>query len=441
MTKRRRERDRPKSGPESIYNPNKRVLLSYGSDEEQDDDNVEQPTGTGHPGAVDANVANYQIPSYDDEEDDEPASQVADETAATVNGTPELVAQQEKGRSNRNVRRNELTGQMPAIGSLSYQWEEDEDGEIDDDYDSTEEEAMAYLRAVRSERQTLPTILTAPQGTENAELYQNGLGDTRGHLADESFIAQPSIGPSVPDTTETAIDAQEAYIKLLKHRFLNQREEMHRPPNQGAIASLDDDHPITCPTHSPKARAEWARLLTSTSPQTAQVKAMDRDTIYSILSIVQETYLKRSTEIATCTGAWIWALISRLDDVGTMDNDQVSSLRELGKKAVLVQLSFRDSDAAQQLEAVGADEKKAASNEKDLKPEVDSKKRANSSNGSRIVEVEGHPEVHVDLSRETTLATLDMIINIVGDVFGQRDLLEFRHQWQPEQATGGAEAS
>ncbi|KAI7283505.1 hypothetical protein KC345_g2893 [Hortaea werneckii] len=436
MTKRRRERDRPKSGPESIYNPNKRVLLSYGSDEEQDDDNVEQPTGTGHPGAVDANVANYQIPSYDDE-DDEPADQVADEIAAAVNGNPEPVAQQEKGRSNRNVRRDELTGQMPAIGSLSYQWEEGEDGEIDDGYDSTEEEAMAYLRAVRSERQTLPTILTAPQGTDNAALYESGPGDDRGHLADGTFTAQPPI--SVPDTTGTAIDAQEAYIKLLRQRFLNQREEMHRPPNQGAIASLDDDHPITCPAHSPKARAEWARLLTSTSPQTAQVKAMDRDTIYSILSIVQETHLKRSTEIATCTGAWIWALMSRLDDVGTMDNDQVSSFRELGKKAVLVQLSFKDSDAAQQLEAVGADEKKAVPNEKDLKPEDDSRKPAKASDGSRIVE--GHPEVGVNLSRKTTLATLDMIINIVGDVFGQRDLLEFRHQWQSEQATSGADAS
>ncbi|KAI6826431.1 hypothetical protein KC357_g4115 [Hortaea werneckii] len=439
MTKRRRERDRPKSGPESIYNPNKRVLLSYGSDEEQDDDNVEQPTGTGHPGAVDANVANYQIPAYDeDEEEAEPADQIEEKTAAGVNGSSEPVAQKEKGRSNRNVRRNELTGQMPAIGSLSYQWEEDEDGEIDDDYDSTEEEAMAYLRAVRSERQTLPTILTAPQTTDNAELYESGLGDTRGHLADGTFTAQRPIGPSVPEMAETAIDAQNAYTKVLTQRFLRQREEMHRPPNQGAIASLDDDHPITCPAHSPKARAEWTRLLTSTSPQTAQVKAMDRDTVYSILSIVQEIHMKRSTEIATCTGAWIWALISRLDDVGTMDNDQVSSLRELGKKAVLVQLSFRDSDAAQQLEAVGADEKKAVSDEKDLKPEDDCKP-ANSSNGSSIVE--GHHEVDGNLSRETTLATLDMIISIVGDVFGQRDLLEFRHQWQPEQAMSrGAEA-
>ncbi|KAI7197465.1 hypothetical protein D0869_11746 [Hortaea werneckii] len=438
MTKRRRERDRPKSGPESIYNPNKRVLLSYGSDEEQDDDDVEQPTGTGHPGAVDANVADYQIPSYD-EEDDGPADQVADETAAAVNGSPEPVAQQEKGRSNRNVRRNELTGQMPAIGSLSYQWEEDEDGEIDDDYDSIEEEAMAYLRAVRSERQTLPTILTAPQGTDNAELYEGGLGDTKGHLADGTFIAQPAGGPSIPDTAEAAIDAQEAYTKVLKQRFVKQREEMRRPPNQGAIASLDDDHPITCPAHSPKARAEWTRLLTSTSPQTAQVKAMDRDTVYSILSIVQESHLKRNTEIATCTGAWIWALISRLDDVGTMDNDQVSSLRELGKKAVLVQLSFRDSDAAQQLEAVGADEKKMAPNERNPKSEDDPAKPASSNNGNGVVE--GHPEADVNPGRETTLATLDMIISIVGDVFGQRDLLEFRSRWQPEEVTSGIEAS
>ncbi|KAI7197023.1 hypothetical protein D0869_03987 [Hortaea werneckii] len=438
MTKRRRERDRPKSGPESIYNPNKRVLLSYGSDEDQDDDDIEQPTGTGHPGAVDANVADYHIPSYD-EEDDGPADQVAEKTAAAVNGSPEPVAQQEKGRSNRNVRRNELTGQTPAIGSLSYQWEEDEDGEVDDDYDSTEEEAMAYLRAVRSERQTLPTILTAPQATDNAELYESGLGDTRGHLADGTFIARQPIGPSIPDTAEAAIDAQEFYTQVLRQRFLKQREEMHRPPNQGAIASLDDDHPITCPAHIPKARAEWTRLLTSTSPQTAQIKAMDRDTVYSILSIIQETHLKRGTEIATCTGAWIWALISRLHDVGTMDNDQVSSLRELGKKAVLVQLSFKDSDAAQQLEAVGADEKKQASNEKNSKFDDGSEKPASSSNDNDVEE--GHPEVDVNSARETTLATLDMIINIVGDVFGQRDLLEFRHRWQPEEVTSGIEAS
>ncbi|KAI6913569.1 hypothetical protein KC318_g1443, partial [Hortaea werneckii] len=290
-----------------------------------------------------------------------------------------------------------------------------------------------------SERQTLPTILTAPQGTDNAELYESGLGDTRGHLADGTFIAQQPIGPSIPDTAEAAIDAQEFYTQVLRQRFLKQREEMHLPPNQGAIASLDDDHPITCPAHSPKARTEWTRLLTSTSPQTAQVKAMDRDTVYSILSIVQETHLKRSTEIATCTGAWIWALISRLDDVGTMDNDQVSSLRELGRRAVLVQLSFRDSAAAQQLEAVGAGEKKQASNEKNSKFDGGSEKPASSSNDNDVEE--GHPEVDVNSARETTLATLDMIISIVGDVFGQRDLLEFRHQWQPEEVTSGIEAS
>ena len=270
-------------------------------------------------------------------------------------------------------------------------------------------------------------------------MYKNGSGDIRGHLDNGTFIAQPPTGPSEPDTAETAIDAQEAYSKVLKQRFLKQREEMHCPPYQGAIASLDDDHPITCPAHSPKARAEWTRLLTATSPQTAQVKAMDRDTVYSILAIVQEIHLKRNTQIATCTGAWIWALISRLDDVGTMDNDQVSSLRELGKKAVLVQLSFRDSDAAQQLEAVGADEKKVASNEENSKPEDGLEKPAIPSSGSS--NVEGRAAVDVGLARETTLATLDMIINIVGDVFGQRDLLEFRHRWQPEGATGGIEAN
>ena len=40
MPKRRRERDRPKSGPEALYDPNKRVFLGYDSDDEAE---PEQP--------------------------------------------------------------------------------------------------------------------------------------------------------------------------------------------------------------------------------------------------------------------------------------------------------------------------------------------------------------------------------------------------------------
>ena len=38
MVKRRRERDRPKAGPETTFNPHKRVHLSYGEDDDPEQD-------------------------------------------------------------------------------------------------------------------------------------------------------------------------------------------------------------------------------------------------------------------------------------------------------------------------------------------------------------------------------------------------------------------
>jgi hypothetical protein len=47
---------------------------------------------------------------------------------------------------NRSVSKNIHTGQWAALGSLSYQFE---DGKEDEEFEGEEEEAMAYLRAVR----------------------------------------------------------------------------------------------------------------------------------------------------------------------------------------------------------------------------------------------------------------------------------------------------
>jgi len=169
MAKRRRERDRPKAASDAPYNPNKRVLLSYASDDEQEEDVLDQPAGTGRPGAVDAISANYEIAAYPEDEGesesqgDEDGAAVAGPTTGAGgsdvgDGTP-------KGTGNamfvRGVMKNEVTGQWPVLGSLSYQWDEDEEGEVEE-YDSTEEEAMAYLRAVRS---------VLPRDRESAQAY------------------------------------------------------------------------------------------------------------------------------------------------------------------------------------------------------------------------------------------------------------------------------
>ena len=154
--RKRRERDRPKAGPEAAYNPNKRTLLSYaGSDEEDVPDGV---AGTGHPAAADAVPADYIIAPYPDEDD------ICDHESAGVQedatGPDGLLADQRSEpedeeevagpppRIDSRLRANPVTGQRPALGALVYEQDYySENGGAD--YDSEEAEAMAYLKAVR----------------------------------------------------------------------------------------------------------------------------------------------------------------------------------------------------------------------------------------------------------------------------------------------------
>ena len=173
MAKRRRERDRPKSGPEALYNPNKRVLLSYDSDEEEQTGNDPEqiPVASSMP-PVDAVRGSNDIGdnkgrtahgagtipepiSGAEESVPEDAVAGAEDSDAANGGINEEVEDfggQKPGDTDnqslftRGARKNNFTGQWPALGSLSYSWE---DGEEEEEYDSEQEEAMAYLRAVR----------------------------------------------------------------------------------------------------------------------------------------------------------------------------------------------------------------------------------------------------------------------------------------------------
>ena len=69
MPKRRRERDRPKAGPEAAYNPNKRVLLSYDSDGEELGNELEQVLSTGCALLAEAPTTKNEIAGRDEVKD------------------------------------------------------------------------------------------------------------------------------------------------------------------------------------------------------------------------------------------------------------------------------------------------------------------------------------------------------------------------------------
>ena len=163
MGKKRRERDRPKAAHDASYHPNKRVQLTYESDEELVDGTGDHSFGTGFPTAVETATVDYRIEEYPEDDGDGARNTTAHPTNHDVHvGFAEGPEQQEADDAHkakeddaagnddslwtRGARKNSTTGQWAVLGSLAFQNEDERENE---DYDSTEEEAMAYLRSVR----------------------------------------------------------------------------------------------------------------------------------------------------------------------------------------------------------------------------------------------------------------------------------------------------
>lgn len=412
MTKRRRERDRPKAGPDAAYDPSKRLHLSYGDEDEGEEEAqfaVDHPAPVNYPNvkASTAATSNTHSPSGgqkdDDQEDDEGGS------------APE------HQRARKKPGRKDYMAPKPALGS----WR-GEGGEDSEDNISEEDEAMAYLKAVRTECQGLPTVLRAGGGRSDADLYK--MGDSRGYVDDDCYIARPVLEPQRPKSS--TVTAMEAYTELLKRRFEAARAKLWDPPVRDRIQiQAANSVGIPRPDGSQRASDECVELMRKSAPMPAQLCAMAQDDVLGMLELIQKHFFKRGETLGHHVSTWIWSLLARLDIVGTMDNDEVFVLRDLGKRALVIQISFNNAAMAAQLEDLSRAE--LASNhditrspQHEGQPPSAATAGASTDNTGPIVTQKSDPE--------NTLATLDMIVTIVGEFFGQRDLLDSRRSWDPE---------
>lgn len=164
MPKRRRERDRPKSGPESLYDQNKRVLLSYESDDEEEEHASRSPSPPRK--VIKAKEGTIPQPEYARsavrfnqeskealEEDGEHGDDVQSAHEDGLSEEEEKHSTRKRPRQRRDYPlRNGTTGQFAALGLWSYQWEDEEYEPGSDEEEISDHEyaeAMAYLEAVR----------------------------------------------------------------------------------------------------------------------------------------------------------------------------------------------------------------------------------------------------------------------------------------------------
>ncbi|KAJ5174754.1 uncharacterized protein N7482_000631 [Penicillium canariense] len=373
-------------------------------------------------------------------------------------------------------RNNPIYGQKSAFPGLDDGGDELFYGPADD--------GLEYLRMVRSEANSLPSLFIAPIariGTERLEADTQSDADApelhkfpAGFFEDEAYVAPVEADKeSVAATDQRFPDAQVSYYNLLRHRFLLLRSTLRCTPPATAIAALDDAHPISLPDRNTAARKEWRRLLLTVEPRMVQLACMDLDSILRVLSILArglgENVRAGDADRIRRLGAWAWALLGKCREVGELATNQVGELRDLGKRAVKILHRMQETESKRSAEESDASDSEAgdgeeAQTEEAVPVETPSKEALGASVDqadagllddtdlsaaleaakSRLqakLQSKAAPEVAAEVNQvdgddlaQQARALLDMIITIVGEFFGQRDLLDAREVWGRDDA-------
>lgn len=164
-------------------------------------------------------------------------------------------------------------------------------------------------------------------------------------------------------------------------------------------------------------------------------------------------------------GAWCWGCLARVGEVGVLGSEEVSVLRELGKVAVRVLRGRKSVGGSAGVDGEEDDGEEGEAEEEDVEEGTEDGRGGGGDGGediqaqiqaakARILQSlgdEGSAEVAAEASSdeegeisddeqgddkgplvsldEAMSTLLDMIITVVGEVYGQRDLLEEREVW------------
>ncbi|KAK5663161.1 hypothetical protein OQA88_6578 [Cercophora sp. LCS_1] len=254
---------------------------------------------------------------------------------------------------------------FPTLDQPTYP--SDEDLEFEDEAD-----ALAYLKSVRQEAETIPHLLVAPKagpqlpphlyGTDDdidRGIYDNGVGDSRGFFHDGTYIAAPDTessdegeyhGSDWASQNNPTQALRQSYFTSLITQFETQRAQLHADPPQELVAALDKDHGTYVGKFGPKSWTfkVWSHRFRNTDPLPAQIAAMDQRGALKLLRVILGgKFIRRGYELKERTSRWIWALLARLPGRGEMDYADIGWVRELGKRAVLMMVSIAQLDALQ----------------------------------------------------------------------------------------------
>jgi hypothetical protein len=270
---------------------------------------------------------------------------------------------------------------------------------------------------------------------------------------------------------------QEAYFSSLMRSYLHLRRIVNTSPPKDASDRLSSSHlthaaPITRTSHT---TSNWTKTLVTIDPHPLQLALLSKDSVFLILRVLLGgQLLQRGRDIPERTSRWLWALLARLPEPGELTHWELGCIRDLGKRAVLLGTSMEEIAALrEEVEEGGLGEGAEPQGEAEEQvleanaPQEDSKDVPTPAPKEDLAEEEPAEDVAMELDssdeeqdepqdleevRRRLLARLDddsdaeeaaraeaskrqemnmratinMVLTVTGDFYGQRDLLEFR---------------
>ena len=267
-----------------------------------------------------------------------------------------------------------------------------------------------YLRMVRSEAQGIPQLLKAHQSEDERSL--DGAGSWDG---DGTYVAKP-LFDHASTTTASISGAQGRYSQSLMTQFQSIRAAMQTVPPLSAVEKLKSSQPISFPRDNKKSRHTWETALKGRDPSPTQVACMDQNSLFQLIRLLQSnlrSLFEGGENQINRVGAWVWSILAKCPDRGQLDPEETSILRKFAQQAIDLVTTLDSSTTLSVMDGV-----------------QDENNSVTSVDTAAVQTRYMQPSSSLAKLQETQVVILDMIILVVGEVYGQRDLLEQRKVWQ-----------
>lgn len=335
------------------------------------------------------------------------------------------------------------------------------------------------ITASRLEAKSVPKLLRVKDEACNSSSTIHPLISEIAQYHDEAYFAASSdqnsegedsrnlLGTELDVEDDVEDDIQDSYYTALENRFFRFSDLIR---SNLASEGVQSHYTLPKALQEYSKTAEWTYELKHTTPTLSSLPSATQSDVIRGLARVG-SLLTRAAMMADVErmnlGCWSWALLGCCRDVGTLDNEAVSELRALGKISLTLAATLQRSRGhyAMDLDETSASLDASDASEPEETPIIDAAE--NGTNGAHdeaasenvpadlaaaknleetrsamLARLHGtttddEPSAGISTSGEKAaeeriedaLATLDIIVTVVGSFFGQRDLLDMRMAW------------